>query len=225
MPVYLIAMPLVLFIGTLIGSYFPQKGWLALLFGIFILISYEVIVYFVYVRKAWRNIEKLKLGYDGEVYVGQQLDEMRVNGWTILHDFDTGRGNIDHIIIAPQGVFILETKTISQLGEDERTIYYDCEKVWTDKRQIASPLKQAKAEAKYLADYVNQKLTMNIYVRPIVTYSGWDYKYCGRQTLDECEVWVCQTKGLESVINSRLRILRQEEMKRVYNFLASENRV
>lgn len=224
-PVYYAGMVPVLMLGALVGGYFPQRGWSPIVINVAAIAIYEGILYAVFLRKAWRNIAKLKLGYEGEVYVGQQLDEMRANGWLILHDFQTGKGNIDHIIIAPQGVFTLETKTVSIHEDEENCIWYDCQKVWTNKRNIDSPLSQAKGEAKFLGNYINQKLTMNVFVQPIVTYPGWDYKYCGSQTLAECEVWICLTRGLASVINSRGRILRQDEMRRIYNFLASENRI
>ncbi len=224
-PVYFLGILPVLAVGVLIGSWHPMTHWQEVVLFIITVLLYEVLVYFLYARKAGKNIACLKLGYEGEVYVGQQLDEMRENGWLVLHDFDTGKGNIDHIIIAPQGVFTLETKTVSQLGGEETTIYYDCEKVWTNKRNIDSPLKQAKGEAGYLANRLREKLTMNVFVQPIVNYPGWRYGYKGRKSLNECEVWICQTTSLATVIGKKGIALSPEEMRRIYNFLASENRM
>jgi Nuclease-related domain len=50
-------------------------------------------------------------GRRGEQHVAALLDALRADGWRILHDLDTGRGNIDHVAIGPGGVFVIETKT------------------------------------------------------------------------------------------------------------------
>lgn len=224
-PAYFLSMVPIMLLGAVIGSFFPMPvHWISIVVLSIMLAVYEAAVYFFYARRAFREIEKFKLGYDGEVYVGQQLDEMRVNGWLILHDFPTGRGNIDHIIISQQGVFTLETKTVSRYENEGNTIYYDCENIRTNKRKLDSPLGQATAEAAYLSDYLRQKLTTDVFVQPVVNYPGWNYTYTGKQTLDECNVWVCQLKGLPLIINNRKKILKPEEVKRIYNFLASENR-
>jgi nuclease-like protein len=50
-------------------------------------------------------------GADGERHVGGILDGLADRGWRVLHDVDTGRGNIDHIVVGPGGVFSVETKS------------------------------------------------------------------------------------------------------------------
>ena len=117
----------------------------------------------------------------------------------------------------------METKTVSIHEEEQNIIHYDCENIWTSNRKLDSPLKQARAEASFMENYLRRKLTMNVSVQPIVTYPGWDYRYCGRKKLAECPVWVCQTKGIAAVIHRRDPVLTQEEILRIYHFLASEN--
>jgi Nuclease-related domain len=39
------------------------------------------------------------------------LDALRAEGWRVVHDLDTGRGSIDHVVIGPGGVFVIESKT------------------------------------------------------------------------------------------------------------------
>jgi hypothetical protein len=51
-------------------------------------------------------------GARGEEQVGKTLEGLRSKGYKALHDIDTGRGNLDHVVIGPTGVFAIETKAI-----------------------------------------------------------------------------------------------------------------
>jgi hypothetical protein len=53
-------------------------------------------------------------GARGEERVGAVLESLRTDGYRALHDIDTGRGNIDHVLVGPTGVFAIETKAWSQ---------------------------------------------------------------------------------------------------------------
>ena len=43
--------------------------------------------------------------------MGKVLDRLRERGWFALHDVQLGRGNIDHVLVGPAGVFTIETKS------------------------------------------------------------------------------------------------------------------
>jgi hypothetical protein len=50
-------------------------------------------------------------GAVGEERVGAILEDLRVEGWSAVHDVATGRGNVDHIVVGPCGLFTVETKS------------------------------------------------------------------------------------------------------------------
>jgi hypothetical protein len=50
-------------------------------------------------------------GAEGERQVGAALVELTADGWMALHDVSLGRGNVDHILIGPGGIFTIETKS------------------------------------------------------------------------------------------------------------------
>ncbi|MGH2635682.1 MAG: nuclease-related domain-containing protein [Actinomycetota bacterium] len=52
----------------------------------------------------------LRSGIRGEVRVAGLLAELEPDGYRVLHDVDLGRGNADHVLIGPAGVFVIETK-------------------------------------------------------------------------------------------------------------------
>lgn len=50
-------------------------------------------------------------GAEGEEVVGQILEGLAAEGWCVIHGVSFGRGNIDHIVIGPGGIFTVETKS------------------------------------------------------------------------------------------------------------------
>lgn len=52
-------------------------------------------------------------GAEGERAVGAVCAELEADGWHAIHDVSLGRGNIDHILIGPGGIFTIETKSHS----------------------------------------------------------------------------------------------------------------
>ncbi len=66
------------------------------------------------IRKLFLRSRKLKLGLDGEVYSGQELNYLMRQGAWVYHDIPYKYGNIDHVIVSKAGVFTVETKTISK---------------------------------------------------------------------------------------------------------------
>jgi hypothetical protein len=52
-----------------------------------------------------------KRGATGEEQVGAVLDALSDQGWRPIHDVSLGRGNIDHVLVGPGGIFTIETKS------------------------------------------------------------------------------------------------------------------
>lgn len=55
-----------------------------------------------------------QLGYEGEIAVGQELNQLMLDGYRVYHDFPGDKFNIDHIVVGPPGVFAVETKARSK---------------------------------------------------------------------------------------------------------------
>jgi hypothetical protein len=87
-PVFgLSGLPLVLFELTAIGTMFAANRWYSPRIG------------------RWLR------GAEGERQVGAALAELTADGWMAIHDVSLGRGNVDHIVIGPGGIFTIETKS------------------------------------------------------------------------------------------------------------------
>jgi len=55
-------------------------------------------------------IEKWRAGAEAERATERLLAPLTAEGWHAVHDIDTGRGNLDHVVVGPGGVYLLETK-------------------------------------------------------------------------------------------------------------------
>jgi Nuclease-related domain len=56
-------------------------------------------------------VERGDRGASAEEHVGGLLEELSRREWCVIHDASLGRGNVDHILIGPAGVYTVETKS------------------------------------------------------------------------------------------------------------------
>jgi hypothetical protein len=56
-------------------------------------------------------VDRWLQGARGEEHVGALLAELEAEGWLAVHDLDTGRGNIDSVLVGPGGLFAVEVKS------------------------------------------------------------------------------------------------------------------
>ncbi len=97
----------ILVAGALILSLDQMRGWLAgLLAGV-------AVAFLILMRETpppW--IGQYLTGAVGEERTAKAVEPLLRAGWFIAHDLDRGRFNIDHLLVGPAGVFVLETKNL-----------------------------------------------------------------------------------------------------------------
>ncbi len=91
---------------ALLGRAFGLRDPLFLASEVTLLVSM-----FVISRYVLPLLERRDRGAAGEEQVGGLLDELSERGWLVIHDATLGRGNVDHIVIGPPGIFTIETKS------------------------------------------------------------------------------------------------------------------
>lgn len=122
-----------------------------------------------------------KKGIDGEKAVINRLQELD-DSWLLINDVKIIKrgGNIDHILLSPKGVFVLETKNY----EGSIRCYQDD---WSKKRRhrkkfipgyfpIRSISKQVKSEAFSLRRLIKIKAKLDIPVIPICVFANPEVK-------------------------------------------------
>lgn len=76
-----------------------------------ILQSTAIVMIVVIYRKSDPVVARYVQGAQGEEKVAAVIDELAADGRLALHDVSFSRGNIDHILIGPAGLFTIETKS------------------------------------------------------------------------------------------------------------------
>jgi len=52
-------------------------------------------------------------GAEGEKWTAEELEQLEPP-WRVFHDIPNGRGNWDHIAVGPGGIFLIDTKSLSE---------------------------------------------------------------------------------------------------------------
>lgn len=151
------------------------------------LIKYTYILVFCGVAafQVWKTFQmferrnRLRLGHDCEVYVGQQLEQLTTHSFVIFNDFPAGGFNIDHVAIGPTGVFAIETKGRAkqvETGNENWKMSFDGKTLsfpgWTE----TEPVKQAERQAKWLGKWLGSATGEDLTVITVLAIPGWYIK-------------------------------------------------
>jgi hypothetical protein len=170
------------------------------------------------VRKLWRageQLDKLKAGYDAELAVGQELDQLMRQGAFVFHDLPAVNFNIDHVVIAAEGIFAIETKGFTKpkrgQGRADATVTFDGKVLkfptWTTKE----PLEQAMRQADWLAKWLTSAVGCPVHAHPVLALPGWFVELGGRG-----DVSIYSGKQLSQLLRSRgAQPLSDQDVQRV----------
>jgi len=71
--------------------------------------------------------EKIRAGIEGEQHVAAELGRALGDDWTLLRGYRNRRGEIDHLLLGPRGLFAIEVKNLNA------TVYVDGDRWRADK--------------------------------------------------------------------------------------------
>jgi hypothetical protein len=170
--------PLFFYSAIITQAYFGGKAISALTVWILILIAVAFEGYFIFklVNLIGKRC-KFRLGYEGELAVGQEVNQLLGKGYAVYHDFPAEKFNIDHIVVGRAGVFAVETKArqkpITGNGRADANVIYDGLKLhfpdWTETK----PLEQARRQAQWLSKWLSSAVGDYINVQPVLALPGW----------------------------------------------------
>jgi hypothetical protein len=162
-----------------------------------------------------RRTDALRLGIDAELAAGQELDQLMRQGAAVYHDFPAEKFNVDHIVIAPQGVFAVETKGYSKpnrgRGEEDARVEFDGRTLKFPTRTTAKPLEQAARQAQWLSKWLTSATGEPVGVTPVLALPGWFVDRKGRGA-----VRVFSGRELAGLLKARgSQSLSSDQMQRV----------
>ncbi|MCX4190829.1 nuclease-related domain-containing protein [Methylophaga sp. OBS3] len=175
-------------------------------------IAFIVIPYAVWKLYKFRlKLKNLRLGRDGEKAVGQHLESLRESSARVFHDIPASNFNLDHVVIAKSGIYVIETKTYSKPASGSPKIVFDGTTlrmntgVKTDK-----PVIQVQAACRWLSDLLKQSTGKSFPVKSVIVFPGWFIEPTSEAK--NSDVWVLNPKGLPTFISNSADRLSSDEV-------------
>lgn len=114
-------------------------------------------------------------GMQAEMAVAQELNGLQAMGCQLVHDLPADGFNIDHVVVGASAVFAVETKSRrkSGPGRESAQVKYDGKHLAFPGWPETKPLEQARAQARWLADYLSKRTGEGVVVLPVVCLPGW----------------------------------------------------
>ncbi len=166
------------FVAAVAGMSFRTASW-QLLVALFLLIALYVLWRSRRLHGAVKTFWNYRLGFDGERVVGEELNQLMLDGYRVFHDMPFDGFNIDHVVVGPSGVYAVETKTKRKQTDPrgkkmEWRVAYDGTAL---RFPLSGPdnrwLDQAARNARSLADWLGKAVGEKIPVSPILILPGW----------------------------------------------------
>ncbi len=165
-------LPLMLYIIYLQGNKSIINTMVLLVLG---LVATTIVVHKL--LKLTNVINKLTLGYEAELSVGQELNAMMRDGYHVFHDIPADNYNIDHVVVGTGGIFAVETKGRSKPlqddGKSEFKVKYDGIQLIFPSWVETEPLEQAKRQANSLQKWLSKAVGESLEVKPVLAIPGW----------------------------------------------------
>jgi len=182
------------------------------------LYSFFAIAYAIYavitIRRSWAHLQAIKLGRDGERAVGQYLEQVRESGSRVFHDI-VGQGfNVDHVVVAAQGIFVVETKTWRKPARGAAHITFDGASIRADGyTPDRDPIQQALAQAAWLRDLLKESTGKAFPVKPVIVFPGWFVESAATAEAKRLGLWLLNPKALPSFIAAEPALCEIEDLK------------
>lgn len=123
------------------------------------------------------KVRNLRLGYEAELSMGQELDQFMRRGALVYHDVPAEGFNIDHVLVVPNGVFAIETKGRAKPNRDRGTedakVIYDKNVLSFPTWSETKPLDQTRKQAAWLSRWLSSAVGEPIKVKPVLALPGW----------------------------------------------------
>ncbi len=170
--------PLLIYAIHLSQSYFYDAEESLLRVAIDVIFAALAVGYFLVTSmKLTERSSRLRQGYEGEVAVAQELNQLMRLGGFVFHDVPGEGFNIDHVVVLPNGVYAVETKSRMKpkrgRGIEDATVIFDGNRLNFPNWSEAKPIEQASRQAQWLSRWLTSAVGENVKVRPALALPGW----------------------------------------------------
>jgi hypothetical protein len=167
--------------------------------GVLVMLGYGFSSY----MRHYRLREKARDGLLAERVTGMQLNRLTAQGCAVLHDIEGDGFNIDHVVVAPRGVYMVETKSFRKPrdadSETSHRMAYDGTLLRFPDFATDKPLKQARRQKKWLEQFLRESLQRDIPVIAAVALPGWWVDMVGSATSADVRVFSPLGRGCDFI--------------------------
>jgi len=162
---------------------------------------------------ARKELRDRRLGVDGEVVVAAMLERLRAHGYEVFNDIEGDGFNIDHVVVGPGGVFVIETKTISK-RDGENKVEFDGHQVRINGAlPDRDPVAQVRRNAEDIRRIIRDRAGMDVTPRTIVVFPGWYVESKGNAW--NSGVWVMNEKTMVKYLTRQWPELENPDLRRI----------
>ena len=139
--------------------------------------------WFLRVSRLVDEVRSWRFGLRGEQAVAERLAEreLAAAGYVVFHDLPAKREdkewNVDHVVVGPGGVFVLETKVRAKRkatrDQEEAKVVFDGEKLqfpWCVDWDVVG---QVRRNADWVKAMIREFAPEGILVQPVIVVPGW----------------------------------------------------
>ena len=169
--------PILLYAITLSQIHFSSNPKPVVSWGAFVLIALLAMIYFL--RQVFSNFETLRkkrLGMEGEIATGEELNQLMLHGCRVFHDLPFEYGNIDHVVVSQSGVFSVETKTLAKLNaskSEKVTVDFARNELQFSDRSWNIPVKQLETNSRWLGKHLSSATGIKVEAEPMLALPGY----------------------------------------------------
>jgi len=161
-----------------------------------------------------KQVINLRLGRDGEKAVGQYLERLRETSAKVFHDIPAKNFNIDHLVVAKSGIYVIETKTYSKSDDGSHRIIFNGTHLTLGKGfKTDKPIIQVKAASNWVRELVKETTGKDFSTKPVVVFPGWFIEPTSEAR--SSDVWVLNPKGLPTFIANSSAKLDDSEINMI----------
>ena len=140
-----------------------------------------VLIFSLLLVRDYQRIRRLKLGLACELAVGQELERLvrpDAHPYYVFHDVPTDSFTIDHVVVTPHGVFVVETRArtlaIGTDGKELNTVAVERERLRFPHWQERRPLHKTRQGVSWLTHWLERRCGVPVPVRGVLVLPGWE---------------------------------------------------
>ena len=156
-------------------------------------------------------------GAHSELKVAEALAPLEQSGAVVIHDLLIGRANIDHVVVAPGGVYVIETKHIRKLKTGENRIVRKGDALLLNGAAplAGAPLEQATRNAETVRSLLANAFA-DVPVRAVLIPAGWYVDGAGPKD----GPWVLNETAFPKWVVKDPAVLSADQIRRIAGLLA-----